>query len=248
MAPNLATTQILADPAGTLAELQQRVAAAFAEPRWIRARCDAEKAMSREQLEAMRTAATPAEGFDWLWMLLNSLSGLLAVSMLRRPTTRRTLSLLSELLVELGRPELKEAALSLWGSGAMSRAEVEAILAQSSTAFDRAVEVYRTPIPIGFMLQAHLRPYLVQGSQEMIEQGQHREAMYWIMAMGGDAYRALLNDAPADEKPEFAAQLRALHTALGYTSPEGWAGRVADAERLTRDIFALADELVAARG
>jgi hypothetical protein len=45
--PNLATTQILADPTGVLEPLHQAVAADYGRRRWIWARCEAEKASAR---------------------------------------------------------------------------------------------------------------------------------------------------------------------------------------------------------
>ncbi len=245
--PNLATTQILADPTGILAPLQQAVAADYRRRRWIQARCAAEKASVARQLAAMREVANPVgQAPLWpLWGLLNALSGLLAVAQLKRPTTRRTLSLLGELLNEQGRPDLHEAVLTLWGSAHMSRADVQAMLDQSVVAFDRSVELYQTPTPFGFTIRAHLRPYLADATQELIDEGKHREAVFWIVTLVTEAYLVLQNDAPDAEKPVFAAQLQALLAALGYTSAELWAERVATAERLAAEIYRIADTLAA---
>src|SRR5262245_48050139 len=139
--PNLATTQILADPTGILLPLHQAVAAGYRRRRWIRARCEAEKASAEQQLAAMREVSNPInsqEAFWPVWLLLSALSGLLAVALLRRPTTRRTLTLLREILETQRRPDLHEAALVLMGSAHMSRAEVQAMIDQSLIAFGRA--------------------------------------------------------------------------------------------------------------
>ena len=77
------------------------------------------------------------------------------MAQLKRPTTRRTLALLRELLEAQGRPDLNEAALTVMGSAHMSRADVQALLDQSVIAFDRAAEVYQTPTPYGFSISAH---------------------------------------------------------------------------------------------
>ncbi len=246
--PNMATTQILADPTGSLVPLQQAVAANYGRRRWIRARCEAEKLSAEQQLAAMRQVSNPVNSQEplWLvWFLLNALSGLLAVAQLKRPTTRRTLSLLGDLLDEQGRPDLHEAAVTLWGSAHLSRADVQAMLDQSVVAFDRSVEVYQTPTPYGFTIRAHLRPYLAEATQELIDEGNHREAMFWIMTLATESYLVLQNDAPDAEKPVFAAQLQAMLDALGYTSAETWAERVAAAERLAQEIYPIADALVA---
>ena len=246
--PNLATTQILADPTGILVPLQQTVAAEYRRRRWIEARCAAEKATVEQQLIALRQVANPINSQEaiWpLWGLLNALSGLLAVAQLKRPTTRRTLSLLGELLDEQGRSDLHEAALRLWGCAHMSRAEVQVMLNQSLVVFDRSVAVYHTSTPFGFTIRDHLRPYLAEATQEMIDEGKHREATFWIITLVTESYLVLQNDAPEAEKPVFAAQLQALLAAFGYTSVEAWTERVQSAERLVPEIYRIADTLVA---
>jgi hypothetical protein len=241
--PNLATTQILADPTGILSPLHQAVAADYGRRRWIQARCEAEKASAEEGLAAMRQAATPGARLDAVRAFLGALSGLLAVAQLQRPTTRRTLTLLRALLEAQGRADLHEAALILMGSAHMSPADVRAMLDQCVSAFDRAVQVYQTPIPFGFAIRPHLRPYHVEATLEMINEGNHREAMFWISCLD-TAYHVLQNDAPGAEKPVFQAQLQAMYAALGYTSVEAWAERVDTAARLAPEIYGLADALV----
>jgi hypothetical protein len=246
--PNLATTQILADPTGILVPLQRAVAAGYRQQRWIQARCAAEKQSADQQLAALAQVADPANNQEALWavwQLLSALSGLLAVAQLERPTTRRTLSLLGDLLIREGRADLHEEVLRVWGAAHLSRAAVQAMLEQSVVAFDRSVAVYRTPTPYGFTIRAHLRPYLVEATQEMIDEGQYREATFWIMALATESYLVLQNDAPDAEKPGFAAQLHAMLAMLGYTSAGAWPARVAAAAQLTQAIYGLADALVA---
>jgi hypothetical protein len=192
----------------------------------------------------MRKAATPDDRMIAARVFLGALSGLLAVAQLKRPTTRRTLALLRELLEEQGRPDLNEMALAVMGSAHMSRADVQAMLDQTMTAFDRAVEVYQTTIPFGFALRRHVRPYHLEGTLEMIDEGSHREAMYWISCLD-TAYLALQNDAPDAEKPVFAAQYHIMHDALGNASVERWSERVESAEQLAPEVYRIADALVA---
>lgn len=241
--PNMATTQILADPTGILEPLRQAVAADYGRRHWIAARAAAEQASAERGLAAMREAATPAERLDAARAVLGMLSGLLAVAQLARPTTRRTLTLLRDLLDAQGRPDLHEAALTLMGAAHLSRAEVQALLDQTARAFDRAVTVYQTPVPYGFTMHPHLRPYHIDGTQEMIDEGNHREAVFWITCLD-TAYFVLENDAPEAEKPEFAAQFQAMYTTLGYSSAEVWAERVDTAARLAPEIYRIADALV----
>lgn len=242
--PNMAMTQILADPTGLLEPLCLAVTTDYTRRRWVAARCNTEKTWAENALNSMRQAATPQDRLNAARDFLSAISGLLAVAQLKRPTTRRTLALLRELLEAQGRPDLNEMALTVMGSVHMSRAEVEALLDQTMIAFDRAVEVIHTPIPYGFAIRPHLRPYYLEGSREMIDEGSHREAMFWI-TIQDTAYLALQHDAPEAEKPIFAAHFQAMCAALGYTSDDLWAERVKVAEHLASESYRMADALVA---
>jgi hypothetical protein len=146
-----------------------------------------------------------------------------------------------------GRTDLHQAALAVFGSARWSREEVQEMLDRSAVAFDRSVEVFRTPTPYGFTIRPHLRPYLVGATREMIDEGNHREAMFWIAALAGESYLVLQNDAPEVEKPRFAAELHAMLADLGYAdaSEEAWTERIASAERLAQEIYRIADDLAA---
>lgn len=241
--PNLAATTILADPTGALTRLQEGVAAAFAQRRWIAARTAAEMGDAEAALKAMHSAATPAERMDSVRGVLGALSGMLAVAQLARPTTRRTLALLGELLEKAGRADLQEQALRVMGSAAMTPGEVRSLLAETVAAVERAAEVYQTWIPYGFALRHHLLPYYRAGALEMIDEGRHREAMYWISCLD-TAYLALANDAPVDEQEIWAQRFANLYASMGLADETGWPERVDLAETLTRAIGSLADEIV----
>jgi len=131
------------------------------------------------------------------------------------------------------------------GSGHMTRLQVKAYLQEATRAFDRAVEVYQTPVPYGFKLHSHVRPYLVEGTQEMICPGQHREAMYWIPIFHWISNLALQNDAPEKEKTRFQVGFDRLLDDMGLGTLEDWAARAEQARALAEEIFQVADEIVA---
>lgn len=243
-APNIAATTILADPLAIIAPYQAAVRTDFARRRWIAARVEAEKESAREQLAAMRRATVPTDAVNDLWLLFYALSGMLAVAALDRPTTRRTMALIHDLLVREGRDDLNEQALAIWGAAHLDRDDVRAMLLTTTRAYDDAVRVRATPTPMGFTIEAHLRPYLVEASEEMIAEGLHREATFWIQAMAGEAYLILANDAPDADKPRYAAELRHIYDTLGYDTLDAWHTRTDRAEQLTATLFALADTLV----
>jgi hypothetical protein len=247
LAANLAVDGILADPHGILAPLHQAVAAQYAQPRWVRARCEYEQQVVVQALEGLRRAATPGEA---LWFLSNIalfLSGLLAEASLWPPTHRRCLVVLRDVLHAAGRRDLHEATLQLLGWAHLRRQDVEGYLRDCALAFDCAVAVTRTPVPFQVKFQPHIRPYIIDGAQEMIDQGYHREAMFWISGFLLFANAAIQADAPAAEKPDFQASLDRLLTEMGLNGSGDGAARAREAEVLVEAIAAVAHALVEQR-
>src|SRR6266545_5800444 len=245
LASNLAAAGILSDPRGLLAPLSQAVAEQYARRRWVQARCDYERRMVVQCLDDLRRAETPLEA---RWHVLSAglfLSGLLAEASLRPPTHRRCLVLMHDVLREQGREDLHEAALRLLGFGQVRREQVESYLDDCAAAFDRAAEVTRTPVPFQFKLQPHVRPYIVDGAREMIDQGCHREAMFWIGGFLMFANAAIQADAPAQERPIYQAKVDRLAEDLGFGVDADVAARAAAMRDLAEAIFGVADALAA---
>jgi hypothetical protein len=247
LAANLAVDGILVDPHGILAPLHQAVAAQYAQRHWVLARCAYERQVVTQALEGLRGALTPSEA---LWSLSNValfLSGLLAEASLRPPTHRRCLVLLRDVLHAAGRRDLHEATLQLLGWAHLRRQDVETYLHDCALAFDRAVAVTRTPVPFQAKFQSHIRPYIIDGAQEMIGQGYHREAMFWVSGFLLFANAAIQTDAPAAEKSDYQARLDRLLAEMGLDALGDGAARAREAEVLTDVIVAVADALVEQR-
>jgi len=244
LASNLAVQSILSDPAGLLHPLHTVVTQEYAKRPWVQARCDCEKQLVTHALEEVSQAASLEQALVPFIFALLYLAGLLLVADLRPPTQRRALVLMRDVLQQQGRGELQEQALGLLGSAHLTRPQVQAYLHDAASAFDRAVEVKRTAIPYEFKLNPHIRPYLVEGTQELIEQGHHREVMWLITAMLIIANTAIQLDAPQAEKPVFQARLDRLFQELGFGVPGAVETRVQGARELARIIFMIADEMV----
>jgi hypothetical protein len=247
LAANLAVNGILADPHGILAPLHQAVAEQYAQRRWVLARCGYEQQVAMQALAGTRQAGSPPEAIWLLSSMALFLAGLLAEASLRPPTHRRCLVLLRDVLHAAGRRDLHEATLQLLGWAHLRQQEVEAYLGDCALAFDHAVAVTRTPVPFQFKLQPHVRPYIIAGAQEMIDQGYHREAMFWIGGFLMFANSAIQADAPSAEKPYFQAMLDRLVAEMGLGTPAAIAARAREAEDLAGAIVAVADALVEQR-
>jgi hypothetical protein len=244
LASNLAVNSILSDPIGMLAPLQKAVELEYSCRKWVVARCDSAKNSAQNALIGLRQANSPFDAYPYLSEFITSLSGLIAFAGLKPPTHRRSLVLAKKVLEIYGQADLHEEILEGYGSIHMSKAEVEAYLLDCAAAFDKAVQVTRTPFPFQFKLHAHVKPYFVEGSREMIEEGYHREAVPWIAAGTLISAYAIQLDAPEDDKPPFLAAAYKLLSALRLTSPEDIESRVQQAKALTERVCKAADFIV----
>ena len=247
LACNLAVNSILSDPATLLLPLHIVVAREYTRRKWIHVRCAYEKQLVTESLEALRQALSPFERDEAIFHLLSVmlyLAGLLAVAYLRPPTYRRSLVLLRTLLSEQRRADLHEEALSILGYGHLTQQQVESYLQACALAFDRVLEVKQGPFPFDYKYHPHLRPYIIAGSEEMIREGYHREAMFWIHSFLKFSTSALQLYAPQTEIPHFQANVERLVQTLGLVTSGELLTRFQRAKELAGSIFAIADDVV----
>jgi hypothetical protein len=126
----------------------------------------------------------------------------------------------------------------------MSRAQAESFLLECAAAFDKAVEVTRTPIPYQFKLHAYVKPYVIEGAQEMIDAGSHREAMLWIAVAVLLANNAIQIDAAEADRPAFQEKANRLASKLGLDTMQTVKIRLQQAQALTDSVFKASDEIV----
>ena len=126
----------------------------------------------------------------------------------------------------------------------MSQAQVELFLVECAAAFDKAVEVTRTPIPYQFKLHAYVKPYVIAGAQEMIDAGSHREAMLWIAVSILLANTAIQIDAAEADRPAFQEMANRLASELGLDTMETVKTRLQQAQALTDSVFKASDMIV----
>jgi hypothetical protein len=244
LASNLAADSILADPLGILAELRRTVAKEYSRRKWVVARCDQLKNSALQSVAELSRASSPVEALWQVIFLGRDLAGLVAVAGLRPPTNRRCFILMQEILALWGRSTVYEDSLGVLGVAHLSRAQAESFLHECAAAFDKAVAVTRTPIPYQFKLHAHVKPYIIEGTREMIDAGSHREAMPWIAACLLLANTAIQFDATEEDRPAFQEQVDRLASDLGLGTMPDVRARLQQAQALTDSVFKAADEIV----
>lgn len=226
MACNLQKNSIIVDPEGRLAEIHRGVAEGFAMRHWVKRRVDTEMNIAKSSLEAMSRSQNMIEVIHSLCEFIMRCSASITTAHLKPPTHRRSLANLKALMQTPEEQSLFEDILKAFGSAQLSEAEVRTFLQQCLGAFDRAIVVKRSPVPFEWKLDPCIRDYLNQGTLEIIDEGLHREAIFWIAIFFIISTIAIQQDGLAEEKVGYAAQLTEFLRALGLESTESIKQRI----------------------
>lgn len=246
IASHLAVSSVLCDPTGFFTRLHEAVAREYGRRKWVQARCEAEK---REGFGVLERAAHMPDLIS-AWTLLKYsdtyVSGVLALACLKAITGRRSLLQMGRVLEACGRVDLHEKMLEIVGVAHLSREQVERFLRDATETFDIAVQVKRTPHHFGHKMYAHLRPYLVDGTQEMIREGYHREAAGWVIVYYASSIQIIQADAPSELTPHMRAKFEeCMDRQIGLGGADAWKVRIERARAAFSEVFALADEIIA---
>lgn len=249
IAHHLTVESALYDPDGLLADLRGPVTRDYARRAWVQERVAHERrgfAGAVGMLETARGMYGASGEANLFGYMTTYLVAALSVANLEPPRIGgQMLVRIRPLLEQLERLDIAEEMLALLGVQEMSRDEAERYLAQAADAFDLAVTIRKTPHPFQHKLHAHLRPYLVDSSAQMIRNGFHREALAWITPCLCSATDVILADGCEADKHRFAGNRDALLRAIGFDNPDAGERKLAQAWTLHDRVFALANDIVA---
>jgi hypothetical protein len=245
LAGSLRRSSILADPTGHLVAIQQQIAQNFARPDFTLRRCKHARFKIMMYLGSINSEQPFNENVtSWLFGT-GVMTHVLLVAGLRNPTVRSRYVAVHDLLARRGRLDIHEELLDLLGSANLSRPQVERHLATMTEAFDAAKSVIRTPVFFATDLSDVARPIAIDGTQEMIERGFYREAMFWIAATWSRCQHVFSVDAP-EMQERFEPAYRAMLADLGITSFEDLLARRNAVRNYLPRLMSIADEIIAA--
>jgi len=188
--------QLIADPTGDLRSLTDAIAATFDAPAQIMARCDNAIARVRAGLAGIDSEASWYQRVMG-WMFSTSISThVVLVAALRNPTVRLRYAAARTVLLEHDRADVYDELLDQLGILNTSSSAVARRLAMLEPIFDDAVTLGRTPFFFSSDISAEARHIAFDGSRALIEDGLHREAIFWIVATYARCMAILAADAP----------------------------------------------------
>lgn len=228
--------RILADPHRRLSRLQDDVAASFNQRRWVQQRVASSLASAKSALAGLRAASDAVEALRALSDLILYASAGLMVAHLAPPMHRRALVDLKTLLEMHGGAGLHGRILATLGSQDLDASETRRLLGYCLAAFDRGLAVKRQPVPSGWVLVPCLRAHLQDGTLALIDQGAHREGIFWLLRFLHVAITAVRQDGSPQDQVVHGTHLMRFLAALGLDSASALRERVHRGESLVAEI------------
>ena len=218
MAGSFRTRSIILDPSGQLTKLQAAVSKDYAKRQWVYKRCEYARDKVLRNLQGLKESE-PFHDQVVAWLFATGVTThVLLVAGLKNPTVRRRYVAAKELLAEYSHLDFYETLLEMLGCAQMSRVCVEHHLSALTDVFDVAKAVVKTPFFFASDISDIARPIAIDGSQEMIEHGYHREAIFWMVATYSRCQKVLYHDVPVEIQDRFSPRYRQLLDDLGITS------------------------------
>lgn len=245
LAGSFHNASVIADPTGQLSQVQQAVARGYAQRRWVYARC----ADARDKVLRNLAAVQPDLPFHdqvlaWLFGA-GVTTHVLLVAGLKNPTVRKRYAAVRDLLAEYNRLDFYPALLALLGCAQLSQAQATAHLAALTAVFDVTKTLIKTPFFFASDLSDLSRPIAIDGSRELIERGEQREAVFWLVATYARCLKVLDHDAP-ELQGQFTPGFHGLLADLGIRSFADLQQRSAEVKQFLPQVWTVAEAIMRA--
>ncbi|CAN5461186.1 hypothetical protein BH09CHL1_BH09CHL1_31900 [soil metagenome] len=209
---------LLADATGRLAELQAAVSSEYARREWVQRRSEHVRMRALQGFPMRPDDELHDQVTSWLFST-GALTHMVLVPALENPTVRKRYLAARSVLSQYGFEDEYLAMLDLLGARDLSATQVGGYLDAMTEAFDAAKQVIRTPFFFAADINDVSRSVAIDGSRDLIAVGDHREAIFWIVATYCRCRKVLTTDgAPGAHLPfeaGFQSMLNDLRVA-GY--------------------------------
>lgn len=246
LAAGLRVNTIIADPMGDLRILQQNVARHFSEEVWVRRRCQDARQSVENWLKRIN-GSEPWHDQVTAWLFGTGVTThVLLVAALRNPTIRLRYLAAREVLEEYGRIALYPDLLQLLGCAELTADRVTNHLATLARTFDAAAAVAKSQFFFSSDITPAARSISIDGMRGLIRAGNHREAVFWIVATFARCHKILAADAPPSAQREFAPGFDDVLADLGIFSTDDLITRAESVMQFLPELSENAEGIIAA--
>ncbi len=208
---------IILDPSGQLTKLQAAISKVYTKRKWVYQRCEQAREKTLQGFRLNETDPFHDQVMSWIFAT-GITTHILLVAGLKNPTVRRRYVATQQLLAAYGYLAFYETLLEILGCAHMRRSQVAHHLTLLSEVFDTTKAVVKTPLFFASDISEPARPLAIDGSWELIENGYHREAIFWIVVTYTRCQNILYLDAPMTMQVQYRSGYDELLNDLGITS------------------------------
>lgn len=211
---------LMSDPTGQLRKLQTDVSRHFADRIWVTRRCENVRERIMNGLQSIDPSA-PWHRQVTSWLFPTGVTThMLLVAALRNPTVRLRYTAVRDVLKEYNQEEVYEELLRFLGCKDMSAEQAMNHLNGLARTFDAAAAIAKTPFFFSSDITPEARPIAIDGSRELILNGSHREAVFWMVATFARCHNILEVDGTPEFQEEYVPAFDAILADLGITSTD----------------------------
>ncbi|MCJ8014257.1 hypothetical protein MUG84_21320 [Paenibacillus sp. KQZ6P-2] len=246
LAGSFRVNTLIDDPTGRLSLLQKQVSEHFAEKKWVQLRCEEARNRIVTGLRSLDPAAPLYEqATAWLFPT-GVMTHVILVAALRNPTVRLRYLAARKVLTEYGLDEVYPQLLTLLGCGDWTADQVEHHLEGLERTFDAAASAARTPFFFSSDITPEARSIAIDGSRELIHAGNHREAVFWIVATYARCHQILAVDASTEMQHSLEPAFHALLADLGIHTSGELVLRSQEVIRFMPELWKIAEKIMLA--
>jgi hypothetical protein len=239
---NFTFPNILSDPSGALSKIQKVVASKYEQRKWVTKRVEGARDYVLSGLDSLKSGSY-VDRLLSLFVTSLHIALIPILADLRPPTIRKSGIVFLQIMKNIGRLDLHESLLNFYGSQSFDRADVERHLEDLTNTFDRSLEIVQSP-SLSDYINPLARSLVISASQEMINQGFHCEAMFWIFCMRAVCQDTILRDAPDEEQMYYSKKYDKLLAELGLRSEDDFQKRAEDGALLLDEVMQIAEHMV----
>ena len=244
LAGSFRVNTIITDPNGWLTKLQSEVSRHFAEASWVRRRRDNVLKKIENGIVNMDTSA-PYHDLVTSWLFPTGVTThAILVAALENPTVRLRYLRVREVLVEYGYENFYFELLELLGCIDLDLRRVEKHLLNLSKTFDAAVAVAKTPFFFSSDITTAARPIAIDGGRDLIQSGDHREAIFWMGATFARCHKILAVDGTPDIQSTLMPAFEDFVADLGITSRQDFIDRGQDVLRFLPRLWRITEDIL----
>ncbi|WP_195571355.1 hypothetical protein [Paenibacillus sp. 1001270B_150601_E10] len=245
LASSLRVNTIIDDPSGRLVRLQDQVEKLFPKREWVELRCH----KVRDRIEAGLQHIDPERPLHeqvTAWVFPTGIMcHLILVANKQNPTVRKRYLAAREVLSAHGLQDFYPKLLALLGCTHLSPSQIERYVDRLEQLFDAAANASVTPFLFRSDITPEARVIAIEGSRSMIHQGNHHEAMFWIIATYARCHTILAADAP-DIHQRLFSDFEEMLRHLGVSSHEALKKRADEGLQLLPELWAVTEKIIQA--